>query len=430
MSVKRTEETERPYTVVFLTDGRPTIGEDRAEEIVKVASGAGANVRVFTWGVGHDVNTHLLDLIAEKTRAMGEYVAPDESIEQKVSLFFNKMSKPVLANPTINWGKAKVRDVYPTELGDLFAGQQVTVFGRYDDTGDAAVSLEGTVMGKKVTQTFEGTFGKDAGNSFVEKLWAARHVGFLLDEIRLHGEKQELKDEVIRLSRTYGIQTPYTSYLVLETKEEYARHGLSYDGGGGRLPAVPQGAVNGAGTDTFRTLTDSLAMRRATEAASPAPTAEGPTDAKWFITDGGVTQDAAASASGREADADKEMTDVTGRDAVRVAKAIAGLKAGETVDVARGRRDGVSLVHRIDGRSFYYFGGFWVDGDFTEKLPTVHVKYLSDAYFELVEKLPELKDVFAQGERIIVVVKGAALVVDGQGKEKLDETELKSLLGK
>jgi len=189
-------------------------------------------------GRRHDVNTRLLDLIAQKTRAISEYVAGDENIEQKVSLFFNKMSKPVLAGAAIDWGKLKVHDVYPKELGDLFAGQQVTVFGRYEGSGDAALTLVGTVNGRKVTQVFEATFGKESGNPFVEKLWAARHVGFLLDEVRLRGEKPELKDEIIRLSRTYGIQTPYTSYLVLETKEDYARHGLAYadkvsSGGGG-----------------------------------------------------------------------------------------------------------------------------------------------------------------------------------------------------
>ncbi|HUV39333.1 MAG TPA: VIT domain-containing protein, partial [Planctomycetota bacterium] len=230
--MKRADETERPYTVVFLTDGRPTVGEDRNEEIVKAVSGA-ANVRIFTWGVGTDVNTHLLDLVAEKTRAVSEYVQPREGIEQKVSLFFNKMSKPVLSSPEIDWGKMKVANVYPTQLPDLFAGQQVTVFGRYEGTGDAAITLVGNIRGKKTAQTFEATYGDAPGNSFIEKLWASRHVGFLLDEIRLRGEKAELKEEVIALSRKYGIQTPYTSYLVLETEEEYKRHGIATGGGPG-----------------------------------------------------------------------------------------------------------------------------------------------------------------------------------------------------
>ena len=52
--------------------------------------------------------------------------------------------------------------------------------------------------------------------NFVERLWAVRRVGFLLDEIQLHGKNKEVIDEIVRLSRDYGIMTPYTSFLADE----------------------------------------------------------------------------------------------------------------------------------------------------------------------------------------------------------------------
>jgi Ca-activated chloride channel family protein len=418
----------RTATVVFLTDGRPTIGEDREDEIVKVAGGPDKNVRVFTWGVGSDVNTRLLDLIAQKTRAVSEYVAGDENIEQKVSLFFNKMAKPVLAAAAIDWGKLKVHDVYPKELGDLFAGQQVTVFGRYEGSGDAALTLEGTVNGRKVTQVFEATFGKEAGNPFVEKLWAARHVGFLLDEVRLRGEKPELKDEIIRLSRTYGIQTPYTSYLVLETKDDYARHGLAYagtapagGGGGDHLagtrPAPSEPSVN---LESVRARMDADGV--AGGATGPSAPADSRVTERWKAEGG---KDLADRSKVKES----EMREVTGEAAVRVAKAVGDLKKGATERAAGQNEDGVrrSLVRRVGERSFYWYAGFYVDGNYTDKLPTIRVKYLSDAYFKLLEKHPSLKDVYALGDRLIVVLNGTSLVVDDGGKEQLAEEEMRPL---
>jgi len=439
LSIKRVDETERPYVVVFLTDGRPTIGEDRTDEIVK-AVGVGQNVRIFTWGVGHDVNAHLLDRIASETRAVSEYVEPKESIEQKVSLFFNKMSKPVLASPKIAWGKAKVHDVYPGDIGDLFAGQQVTVFGRYSTTGDAAVTLEGAVKGKKATQTFEGTFGADAGNSFIEKLWASRHVGFLLDEIRLRGEKPELKDEVIRLSRTYGIQTPYTSYLVLETKEEYAKHGISYHGGDA-LGVTTAGRTTPATTPAPTTGYRELRQRLEDERRRVRGTAGEPADAgkaKATVTDairradraGAEAQSGAALDAEVKHDLPPVMKAPSGEDAVKLAKDIAALKRGESAEDGRKSRESLSLVKRIDERSFYWYAGFWVDGEFTDKLPQVHVKYLSDGYFKVLEKRPELKDAFALGERLIIVSGKAALIIDDEGKEDVTAAELNSLLAK
>ena len=59
-----------------------------------------------------------------------------------------------------------------------------------------------------------------SGNEFIPRLWATRRVGYLLDEIRLHGENAELRDEVTDLARKYSIVTPYTAYLILEDETQ------------------------------------------------------------------------------------------------------------------------------------------------------------------------------------------------------------------
>ena len=97
-------ESGRPFMVVFMTDGRPTVGENNIKRIVaNVASHTDDEVRVYCFGIGHDVNTHLLDQITETTRALGEYVLPQEDLEVKVSNFFSKISDPVLINPALQF---------------------------------------------------------------------------------------------------------------------------------------------------------------------------------------------------------------------------------------------------------------------------------------------------------------------------------------
>jgi Ca-activated chloride channel family protein len=215
----RPERGDRPFVVIFLTDGRPTIGETGENNIVAAVKRANeGRTRVFCFGIGTDVNTHLLDKITEETRAFSQYVLPEEDLEVKVSNFFAKIKEPVLANPSIQFtGDIRVTKLYPAPLPDLFRGDQLVLVGRYSGRGDAAVVLEGSADGRRQKITYEVNFPRRAeDHEFIPRLWATRRVGYLLDEIRLRGENTELRDEVTDLARKYGIVTPYTAYLIVE----------------------------------------------------------------------------------------------------------------------------------------------------------------------------------------------------------------------
>jgi Ca-activated chloride channel homolog len=214
---------DRPFVVIFLTDGRPTIGTTEEDQIVtNVKKENDGRTRVFCFGIGTDVNTHLLDRITEDTRAFSQYVLPDEDLEVKVSSFFSKIKEPVLANPTLKFtGDIRATKLYPSPLPDLFKGEQLVLVGRYSGKGDAAVTVEGTVNGVARKFTYEVRFpGEASEHEFIPRLWATRRVGYLLDEIRLHGDNSELRDEVTELARKYSIVTPYTAYLILEDETQ------------------------------------------------------------------------------------------------------------------------------------------------------------------------------------------------------------------
>ena len=218
----RSDRGGRPFVVIFLTDGMPTIGTtDENQIIADVKKANEGRTRVFCFGIGTDVNTHLLDRITEETRAFSQYVLPEEDLEVKVSNFFSKIKEPVLANPTIKFtAGVRVTKLYPSPLPDLFRGDQLVLAGRYSGAGDSAVILEGTVNGVTRQFTYEVKF-PDAGDDheFIPRLWATRRVGYLLDEIRLHGENAELRDEVTELARKFNIVTPYTAYLIVEDED-------------------------------------------------------------------------------------------------------------------------------------------------------------------------------------------------------------------
>ncbi len=170
----RTSDEGRSFTVVFFTDGQPTIGEMKPERIVKNVSDKNSkNTRIFTFGVGDDVNAALLDQLSENTKALSTYVRPAEDIETKVTSLYGKISHPVLANLRLSTSdNIKVHEIYPPALPDLFFGSQLVVLGKYTGNGPAAVKLMGQVGKETKEFAYDVNFAaKTAGDhDFVEAL--------------------------------------------------------------------------------------------------------------------------------------------------------------------------------------------------------------------------------------------------------------------
>lgn len=223
------QDNQRPNYVIFLTDGIPTAGETNEPRIVANAKDRnGIHARVFSLGVGYDVNSRLLDKLSRTCFGQSQYVRPNENLEEHVSRLYNRIGAPALTNLAIkidmegfppDQGSVASR-LYPRESHDLFAGEQLVVVGRYKKGGAAKIVISGQVDANPLSLDFPATFveqSPDETHAFVEKLWALRRVGEIIDEIDLQGQNQELVNELVALATRHGIVTPYTAFLADET---------------------------------------------------------------------------------------------------------------------------------------------------------------------------------------------------------------------
>ncbi len=212
-------DDSRPNYVLFLTDGLPTAGETNELKIAE--NGRSANkvhARLFSFGVGFDVNARLLDRLSGGNGGTSEYVRPDEDIEAHVGAFYSKMTRPAFAGIAIELAGTDINRTYPRDVPDLFEGGQLVWVGRYRQPGKTTIRLSGRVGGEKRSFEFPAELAGSgsSGYDFVEKLWAVRRVGFIIDQIDLNGPNKELTDELVALSTRYGLLTPYTSFLADE----------------------------------------------------------------------------------------------------------------------------------------------------------------------------------------------------------------------
>jgi Ca-activated chloride channel family protein len=364
-------ETQRPNMIILITDGKPTIGETSEENLLrKIEQANRGRFKIFPVAIGSDINTHLLDKLAEQTRTFRTYVAGGENIESGIARFYDKIQSPVLSSVRLNFfGGVRLTQLYPRELPDLYQGSTLTVCGLYQGSGPAVIEILGQVNGRTQKFTFNADFPiQNLKNDFLPSLWAARRVGFLLDQIRLHGENKELVDEVTRLARLYGIVTPYTSYLILEDEKSRRERG---------------------------DLADSDMTLGRIAAASPG------------------------FAIKQREEFSRMKGDKSGGSGVQISSELQKLNQAQTVAETESNENRLSYRDREDreqnlgqqvknvaGRIFYFNGDMWMDARVQNMASTMitRVAFASEKYFELLRREPSVKTFLALGRNIKFVL--------------------------
>ena len=361
------EKSARPQQIVFLTDGLPTVGETSVEELLSDARKANKSARMWTFGVGFDVNTRLLDGLASENGGDADYVLPKEDIETKVGALYEKIAYPVLTATQLDFGDMEVYDVYPRRLPDLFRGGQMTVMGRFKGAAKK-VSLSGQIGGK--TRDFAGATGK--GGDELPRLWATRKVGYLIEDAR-HANRPiagEVRDEIIGLSTKYGVVTPLTAALITEDQAPLRAQisaGAAFGNSGFR--------ANGGGF------------------GGGAPRVAGPRN------DVGTLAQSAAGAA--------MLARATGEAAVATSQAQKQLQDGYAAPATSG---GTKVV---GGKTFVLQNGVWTDTAFdAAKFPAPKIiKFGSDAYFALLGD-PQIAQWLSAGEQVVWVQNSVATRVE------------------
>ncbi|OQY04585.1 MAG: hypothetical protein B6I20_02750, partial [Bacteroidetes bacterium 4572_117] len=370
LAYKEGKSAGRPNMIIFITDGKPTIGETDEKRLVKQVVDANiGNTRIFTFGIGDNINIHLLDKITEETKAYRTYISPGEDIEVKVSNFYTKVSSPILSEVKLHFTSGiKVNKLFPKNLPDVFEGSSITVFGKFDKAGTSKIVLEGKVNGKTEKFNYQTKFVENTDNDFIPPLWAARNVGYLLDQVRMNGESKEVVDEIVWLAKKYGIITPYTSYLILEDEEV--------------------NITNRRLTPNNRIFTGRF------------------DDETEFKTRSKKEYSNLGEKSGRGGVVSSNEVQ-----SLRGAKNLADQKQGHSrmmyYDKSKVKRDFSQQTKNIQGRAFYQNGDEWVDLYVqTNKSQTAkRVQFAGKTYFALLNKYPEVSQYLALGRNVRFVHK-------------------------
>ena len=366
-------ESRLPF-VIFITDGLPSVGEQNPERIAARAEARRGRARVFAFGVGYDVNTYLLDRLSAAARGTTQYVKPGESVERPLAALAAKIRFPVLADLRIGNTPVRVEEIYPVDLPDLFAGEELIVVGRYRGAGRGNITVTGRRGGRAESFTTVADFANHRlANDYIPKIWASRKVGYLTQQLKLNGNNPEVLEQLRETALRYGILSEHTSYLVLEP-----------------------GAQD-------------LAAKRPTVgriAGTPPAVQSAP-----------ATAGVGARASGQAA----VMRSEAARKQMEVSTATAADAASEAAEGDAGRRDG----RTVGGRMFREVNGVWTDAmEQGRKNEVVVIQPFSPAYFAVLRSLPELEIYWKTFTSVVVTGKRVSVKLAQGGASQVSDARL------
>ena len=355
--------------VLFVTDGEPTVGERNPEAIAARVNRRRGDRRIFSFGVGADLNAALVERLAVEGKGTAQFVRPDESVERAVSIVASRLTNPVITNVRVSADGVRLVKRHPSEATDIFAGQDYVLLARYDGSGSARLRFEGQTVNGPVSWTSRVEFPETSReNPYIARLWATQRIGYLSAEKRKGGASREIDDEIRQLGEKYAIPTEFTSYLVVEPGMRRALQGR---------PVLSDVVVTGV----------------ATSAAAPPPQA-----------------------------APKAMAEFeAARDASKQRAAV-NLNAADEIDQLKKEN-----TRRVGARVFALRGDTWTDLRRTESTRVVKVKSFSEAYFKIIDAIPELREVFALGDRVVVTGRDVAIEIGPTGMDTVSDSELKRI---
>lgn len=366
-----TSNNGRLSLVLFLTDGAPSVGEQRADVIADSARAWRGDRRLFTFGLGSDVNVSLLEQLALSGRGTAQFARPDENVERMVGLTASRLMAPIVTDLRVRAEGARLVRTMPAGAQDLFAGQDLVLLTQYEGTGRGTLHFDGRTPSGNVSWTQDVTFpDRETANPFVPRLWATQRIGWLAAEKR-RNNTNELDSEIRMLGEKFGIPTEFTSYLVME-------------------PGMV--ANNRPRIDNIA----QLQARRQSAASGVSAAAPGATEAMFSLA--------------------------------KAASAQRDVRSMQSVDAAA--RPSLNETRAVAGRTFVKLGDTWTDvryADVREKVAVVKVKAYSAAYFAVVRELPRLSSAFALGEHVVIAGKQVVLEVAGDGVESLSSSALEQL---
>jgi Flp pilus assembly protein TadD len=221
VALRRLHGSVQP-AVVYIGDGRPTVGELEGDLLAGrlTRSMAGSAARLFTIAAGSRCNHALLARLARIGGGRTFRVDLSQQAVQEALRFVGQLKTPTITDLKMDVG-AGLDQVFSTAAGKVSRGQEVMLLARTHHPLPKTVKVTGRLAGKAFKKEYSVKTRSGSDHAYVPKLWARQYLTHLLGT-----DREKNRGTIIRLGLDYALMTPFTSFLVLESEAAYQRYGI------------------------------------------------------------------------------------------------------------------------------------------------------------------------------------------------------------
>jgi Ca-activated chloride channel family protein len=214
LSAYKKLDEDRTTGVILITDGVVKVNSQQHNKFLQLLEEY--DVRIFSFVIGNAGDQGLMERLAKDSGGFTMNISDSDDVigrimQAKTHLLFENMH-----NVQLKIDGTKVQDITPQVIGNLYHGQQLVMFGRYDKPGNVQIELKARISGEDRSWTCDAVLPRiDTDNPELERLWALSTIEDISQIMRDEGETSNLRSEIIKLGTEYSLVTDYTSMLVI-----------------------------------------------------------------------------------------------------------------------------------------------------------------------------------------------------------------------
>ena len=208
-------DDDRAANIILVTDAVTNTGVVDPVEFHKLLQKV--DVRVFGFLLGNSANWPLMQTLAETTGGFYDSISNADDIMGKLMQADSKINYEALLNAEVKISGVNVSEITDDSFKKVYRGQQLVLFGKYDNGGNARVTLKANLTGEDKTYATDFAFPDiDTDNPELERLWALAMIEKIEAQERIGAMPATESENAIRdLGLEYQIVTDHTSMVVM-----------------------------------------------------------------------------------------------------------------------------------------------------------------------------------------------------------------------